>query len=278
MTGVLVALLVVEVGLPLLAFLLRDRLMFFPSAAPRAREGLPRVGPGVEAAAVEVLRPDGRRLEALDGRPAGAAGDLPVLLFLHGNAGTAGGRAPILGDLVRGTGARVLLAEYSGYGGNGGSPSEREAVADGLAAFDHLRAAGVPAGRIVLYGESLGGAVALAVAAERECAGVVLQSSFSSTASMALRLYPWMPLAALLSRGSFPSVDRIAGLRAPVLVAHGARDSIVPPAEGRRLHAAAPPGAELLVVPGADHNDFLEVAGEPWIATLRERIRTWTSR
>jgi fermentation-respiration switch protein FrsA (DUF1100 family) len=278
MTGVLVALLVVEVGLPLLAFLLRDRLMFFPSAAPRARDALPWVGPGVEAAAVEVARPDGRRLEALDGRPAGAAGDLPVLLFLHGNAGTAGGRAPVLGDLVRGTGARVLLPEYSGYGGNGGSPSEREAVADGLAAFDHLRAAGVPAGRIVLYGESLGGAVALAVAAERECAGVVLQSSFSSTASMAIRIYPWMPLAALLARGSFPSVDRIARLRAPVLVAHGERDSIVPLAEGRRLHAAAPPGAELLVVPGADHNDFLEVAGEAWLATLRERIRTWTSR
>ena len=276
MIGVLAAVAAIEVGLPLVLWFARDRIMFFPSAEPTAAEGLPGFRAGVDAHLVEVVRPDGRRLAAYDVRPSGSADGGPVVLYLHGNAGNLAMRAPMLGEFARGTGCRVLAPDWSGFGGNEGSPSEREVVADGLAAFDHLRAAGVPAARIVLYGESIGGAVALAVAAERPCAGVVAQSSFSSLSSMALKVYPWLPLTALLARGSFPSAERARALRSPLLVVHGTRDTIVPFAEGEKLKAAAGERGELLRIEGADHNDLLFLAGDEYLAGLAERFRRWT--
>jgi hypothetical protein len=234
------------------------------------------MGKGVEAEVVHLLRPDGRRLEAYDARPGGASGAGPVVLYLHGNAGNIAGRAGILGDLVRGTGARVLMVGYSGYGGSEGAPSEEAVVADGLAAFDHLRAAGVPASRIVLYGESIGGAVAAAVGEKRECAGIVFQSTFASVSSMALEIYPWLPLTALLSRGSFPSSDRVQRIRCPMLVVHGDRDEVIPFLQGKALHRAAAPRADFLVIPGARHNDLVEVGGGEYLRGLGERFRQWT--
>ena len=276
MIGLLAAVAAVEVGLPIVLWFARDRLMFFPSAEPPAESGLPGFPAGVDANLVHVVRPDGRRLAAYDARPRGAADEGPVVIFLHGNAGNLATRAPLLGDFVLGTRCRVLAIDWSGFGGNEGSPSEREVCADGVAAFDHLRAAGVPEKRIVLYGESIGGAVALAVAAERPCAGVVVQSSFSSLSSMALRVYPWLPLTALLARGSFPSAERAKGLAAPMLIAHGTRDSIVPFSEGEALKAAAGERAELLPIEGADHNDFMFIAGEEYLAAVGEKCRAWT--
>ncbi len=275
--ALLVLIAAIEVGLPLILFALKNSLLFFPYRDGSTGTGVPWMGAGVEARTVEVRRADGRRLEAYDARPAGAKEEGPVVLFLHGNAGNIALRAPLLGQFVRETGARTLMLDYSGFGRSEGSPSEAEVVADGVAAYDHLRSAGVPAGRIVLYGESIGGAVALEVAERREVAGVVVQSSFSSLSSMALRVYPWIPLSALLVRGSFRSADRAKGLKVPLLVAHGTRDSIIPFAEGRALHAAATPGSEFLAVEGADHNDFLDVAGPDYLRGLGERFRKWTA-
>lgn len=275
MRTLLVSLAVLEIGLPLCLYLFRHRLMFFPDAAPEAWQGLPGIGKGVEAALVEVARSDGRRLPAYDARPAGAAAGGPVVLFLHGNAGNIAERGPLLGFFVRGTGLRTLMVEYSGFGGAGGSPTETAAVEDGVAAFDHLVAAGVPASRIVLYGESIGGAVALAVAARRKPAGVVVQSSFSSLSSMTLRVYPWIPLASLLSYGNFRSVDRIREFDAPVLVVHGEEDDLVPPAEGRALAEAAGKRGEFLSVPAAGHNDLVDTGGEAYLRTVGDRVRGW---
>lgn len=272
----LTALLALEVGLPLLLYALRHRIMFFPDRSPEAWQGLASVGKGVDAALVEVVRPDGRRLAAYDARPEGAKDAGPVVLYLHGNAGNLALRADLCGALVRGTGARVLMLEYSGFGGTPGSPTETDTVADGIAAFDHLVAAGVAPSRIVLYGESIGGAVALAVATKRKPAGVVAQSSFSSLSSMALRVYPWLPLAALFVRGSFRSADNAVAYGGPVLVVHGERDSIVPLAEGKALAAAAGARGELLVIPGADHNDLVDLGGNAYLRGLAERFRRWT--
>lgn len=290
MRVLLAVIFVVEVVLPVAMSLARNRLLFFPAQRPSAEEGLARMG-DADARVVRVRRPDGRELAAYDvgpgprGRDAAAPAaepgtradaDVPVVLFFHGNAGNIGGRAQIAAWFAQGARCRLLLVDYSGYGGNAGSPSEDELHADALAAYDHLVAQGTDPRRIVVYGESIGGAPALHVATERRVAGLVVQSGFSSLSSMALRVYPWMPLASLLVRGAFPNTDRIATLDVPVLVVHGRRDSISPFAEAERLHAAARPGAELLAIDGADHNDLFEVGGTAYLRGLGDRFRRWT--
>ena len=269
----LAVLLFIEVVVPLLLWSARDRILFLPDASLPAEAGMPRIGPGVTAEVVHL-----GRLEAVDARPAGAKDGGPVVLYLPGNAGNLAGRAGLLGTFVRGTGARWFALGYSGYGGSEGTPSEEAVVADALAAYDHLRASGVAASRIVLYGESIGGAVAAAVAEKRECAGVVFQSSFASLSSMAFQVYPWMPLAAALCRGSFPTMDRASRLSCPMLVVHGDRDEIVPFMQGKALHRAAAPRADFLTIPGAHHNDLVEVGGAAYLKVLGERFREWTGR
>jgi pimeloyl-ACP methyl ester carboxylesterase len=277
MTRILLFLILIEVALPLLLYLVRNRFIFFPSARPGPEVGLGYLRDAAQVELIRIRRPDGRLLAAYDVRPWEAKnGAEPVVVFAHGNAGNIAYRAPLVEEFARGTGARTVLFDYSGYGGNAGSPSEKEVCRDGLAVYDHLVAEGVPAERIVLYGESLGGAVVLEVATRRPVAGVVAQSSFSSLSSMALRVYPWLPLTSLLARGSFPNGERIRELTVPVLVVHGTRDEVIPFSEGRRLHRAAPAGTEFLAVEDAGHNDFFEVAGDEYLHDLGRRFRSWT--
>jgi pimeloyl-ACP methyl ester carboxylesterase len=276
LTGVLLALVLIEIALPVILFLMRDRLVFMPSARPTPEEGLALLRGRADIDLVGVTRSDGRVLAAYDARPRdGDDAGAPVVLFLHGNGGNIAGRATLLEDFVVGTGLRALLLDYSGYGGNAGRPSESEAYEDGVAAFDWLVAQGVTAGRIVLYGESLGAAVALGVAERRSCAGVVAQSAFASLSSMALEVYPWMPLVSLLARGSFPSARRVRELEVPLLVVHGTRDGIIPFSEGRKLYRASAPGTDFLAIEGAGHNDLLSVAGTPYLESLGKRLRAW---
>lgn len=272
----------VQVLLPVLLYLMRDRLVFLPSAKPGPEAGLAAARGPVNINLVHVVRPDGRRLAAYDARPPGKQG--AVVLFFHGNAGNIAQRVWLLEEFVAGTGARTLMPDYSGYGGNEGSPSEEEVYVDGLAAYDHLVAGGVPADRIVLYGESLGGSVALHVATRRTVAGTVLQSTFASMSSMALRIYPWMPLVALLARGGFRNVDRVAEMESPVLLVHGTADRIVPIAEGRSVYDAArrvsitPPHAakRFVAIEGAGHNNLFAFGGRDYLLELRQTFARWT--
>jgi uncharacterized protein len=270
--SLLILLVAMQVLLPLLLHTQRHRLIFFPSPEP-PEQGLPLLARRVEARLVSIRRPDGRELAAYDARPLGVVDDGPVVLFCHGNAGNIAWRASTLAWFVEGTGARTLLFDYSGYGGNAGEPSEEEVYKDGFAAYEYLLGQGVEPRRIVLYGESLGVAVALAIAAERPVAGVVAQSGFSSLASMARSLYPWLPLSAVLARGAFTNNRRLAGLSVPALIVHGTADEIIPFSEAQKLAAAAPAGSELLAIEGAGHNDLFEVAGEPYLRRLGERLR-----
>lgn len=268
-------LLLLQVGLPLLLLAFRNRILFFPSARPTTEEGLPQLA-GVDARLVTVTRPDGRTLTGYDARPAGAP-DTPVLLYLHGNAGNAAHRARWLRWLVHETGLRIVLASYSGYGGNGGSPSEEDLRADALAFHDHLTASGVDPRSIVVYGESIGGAPALQLAVERPSAGVIVQSTLSSLSSMAWHVHPWLPLTSLLARGMFPNAERAAALDVPLLIVHGTADRIIPFEEAEALRAAAP-GADVLPISGAGHNDLFDVGGPAYAAEIARRVRLWTDR
>jgi pimeloyl-ACP methyl ester carboxylesterase len=276
MSRLLLVLLFVEVALPLLIYLGRNHLIFFPSIQPSPEAGLSLLRGNATIDIVRIPRPDGRLLAAYDVQPRGIEIGGPMVVFFHGNAGNIGSRAGLVESFATGTATRTLLVDYSGYGGNPGSPSEEEVYHDGLAVMDYLQASGIPSQNIVLYGESLGGAVAIYVASQRACAGLVVQSSFSSMSSMAFRIYPWLPLAGVLASGSFPNAQRISELEIPILVVHGDRDEIIPFEEGQKLHAAAPDTSQFLAIEGAGHNDFFAWAGDPYLRMLGERFSTWT--
>ena len=152
-------------------------------------------------------------------------------------------------------GLSVLLFDYRGYGGNPGRPSEEGLAADARAAQAWLAAQpDVDPQRIAYFGESLGAAVAVGLAVQRPPAALVLRSPFTSLADVGAVHYPWLPVRRLLL-DRYPSIDRIASVRAPLLVIAGDRDDIVPLSLSRRLYDAAVEPKRFVLVPGAGHND-----------------------
>ena len=122
----------------------------------------------------------------------------------------------------------MLLLDYRGYVGNPGSPSEDGLLADARAARAYLLSrADVDPARLVYFGESLGAAVAVALAAEHPPAALILRSPFTSLADIAAVHYPFLP-AGLMLRDRYESIERIGRVRAPLLVVAGQRDRIVP--------------------------------------------------
>ena len=149
----------------------------------------------------------------------------------------------------------MLLVDYRCYGGNAGSPSEGGLLVDARAAVTYARSRpDVDPDRLLYFGESLGAAVAVAVAQEYPPSALVLRSPFTSLPGAASAHYPFLPTGLLL-RDQFPSIDTIQTLDVPVLVVAGSRDSIVPFAQSRELYEAAPGPKHFVTVEGADHND-----------------------
>jgi len=170
---------------------------------------------------------------------------------------------PIL-PALRQLGFAVLAYDYRGYGMSGGSPSERHVYGDIEAAYQHLvRDRGVPAGRVIAYGRSVGAGAAVDLASRRPVGGLIVESGFVSAFRVLTRL-PLLPF------DKFRNVDKIAGVRCPVLIMHGEADTIIPLWHGQRLFEAAPSPKRFLAIPGADHNDFMWVAGERYAQALRE--------
>lgn len=227
------------------------RSMIFPAAQTSFPE--PRAGEGWNVARYEAA--DGLRLAGAFFPP--PASDRPVLLYFHGNAEAAAHNLPLAAEL-RARGFGVFLAEYRGYGGLGGSPSEEGLYVDGEAALAEIGRRGVPASHVVLVGRSLGSGVAVELATRHRVAAVVLVSAYTSIVDMG-RIVAG-PLAPLVVRDRFDSLGKAARVAAPLVILHGARDDVVPVAMGRRL-AAARPDARFVEVAGATHNDFPGLAG-----------------
>lgn len=161
----------------------------------------------------------------------------PTILFLHGNAGEIADPADRFA-FYQARGYGVAFLSWRGYGGSSGAPSETGLLADAKAAYDHLRARGVAADRIVLVGESLGTGPAVITAAANPVGAVVLEAPYSAAVDIARAAYPWLPVG-LLMKDQYRSRDHIAAIRAPLLILHGEADRVIPPGFGRRLFDAA---------------------------------------
>jgi pimeloyl-ACP methyl ester carboxylesterase len=200
--------------------------------------------------------------------PAGAEPARAHVLLCHGNGGNVGDRVPHAA-LLHAAGLDVLLFDYRGYGRSSGRASEEGTYRDARAARSALlERPDVDPGRVVYLGESLGGAVALALALEHPPAGLVLMSAFTSIRDMARRHYPIVPPP--LVPDAYPSLRRVRDLRAPLLVLHGDGDAVVPSLHGEALYAAAPDPKRLRIFDGAGHNDLVARRGKEWAAAIAE--------
>lgn len=181
----------------------------------------------------------------------------PVAVYFHGNAESAAHNLPFAADLAR-RGIGVFLAEYRGYGGLPGTPTEDGLYADGEAAVEAVLAQGVKTERLVLVGRSLGSGVATELAVRHPCALLVLISPYTSMVDMGKAIAG--PVASLAVPDRYDNLDKIGRVKCPSVVLHGTRDDVVPVTMGRAL-AAMSPGAKLIEIPSATHNDFPGLEG-----------------
>jgi len=218
--------------------------------------------------AVELATPDGLKLLAWYLPPPEGK---PVVVFFHGNAGNVQDRAHRIKDFGAG-GYGVFMPEYRGYGGNTGTPTESELFADAKVAIDFLKQQGVDTRRVVVYGESLGTAVAVHVAATHPVAALILEAPFTSIRAIAERRFSMFPVRLML-KDHFDSLSRIGKVNAPTLVLHGARDQVVPMTLGQELFNAAPGPKELWTVENGAHSNLMDHGAGPVVMDfLRRRI------
>ena len=227
---------------------LENRFLFRPTRA--ADEWLPPPDPRVQDVTWQL--PAGPRVHAWwcptpDWTPSHGA-----LLYFHGNGGNLSHRGDGITRWQQELGAAVLIVDYPGYGRSTGRPSEAGCYAAALAAHDWLTGTPrVPADRILLYGGSLGCAVAIDLATRLDQRAMVVVSPFTSLRDMAKRLFPLLPRRLVGNR--FDNLAKIGHCRRPVFIAHGTADRLVPFAQGQRLFAAAKEPKQFFPMHGYDH-------------------------
>lgn len=205
-----------------------------------------------------------------DSGSAGAA----TLLYLRGNDGNLGQEVNRLHALSR-HGLPILAIDYRGYGRSSGPPpSEAQVYDDATAAWDYLvGVGGVDPNRIVIYGHSLGGAVAAELALRRGPAcGVVFEAAFTSMAEMGRLAYPMIPVDWLLHE-RFDTLGKIGRLHLPMVFLHGTADEEIPPPMTDRLYRASRGDKELVMVEGAGHEDALVVGGDRLSNAIARLVR-----
>lgn len=225
---------------------LQSHLIYFPSRdyfADPAKVNLPYED-------LTLTTADGERVHAWH-IPRESA--VATVIVFHGNAGNMADRL-IHAKSFHQMGYSVLLVEYRGYGRSTGRPSERGTYLDAEAAWAYLaETRGEPPGRIILYGESLGGAVAIELAARHTPAALVVECTFTSLADVAAIHYPLIPARWLLVH-RYESERKVGRITCPKLFLHGQDDTLVPMRLARRLFEAAAEPKQFLETPGG-HND-----------------------
>jgi fermentation-respiration switch protein FrsA (DUF1100 family) len=198
----------------------------------------------------------------------GATDSRPTIVYFQGNAGSIAGRGfKARAFIDRGYG--VLLVGYRGYGGNPGAPSESGLILDGRAALSFLQAEGVSAKDTVLYGESLGSGIAVALAVQiwgvaqsseglrSPLGALVLEAPYTSIAEIAATRYWFVPVRYML-KDPFDSLSKIANLRSPLLILHGQRDAVIAVEHGRQLYDMAPKPKRFHLFEEGRHSDLFD--------------------
>jgi uncharacterized protein len=273
----MIVLLLATLALAYLAFLLllrlsESRLLYAPGSSRTLTPARPALGLAPER--VEIASGDGVTLVAwvIRAPPADTAGRW--LLICHGNAGNLSdaGRPEHYAGL-RALGLNLLAFDYRGYGESGGSPSEAGLYRDAEAAYEYLRnTLGVPAERIVLFGHSLGSAVAVELATRVPAAGLVLDGALISVIARAQEVYPYVPVRWIAS-SRFASIEKIGRVEIPKLFLHARRDDVVPIAHGRRLYDAAPPPKTFVALAGG-HGDAFEADSAVYFGAIGRFLET----
>lgn len=261
--GLLTTLVLAYGSLAALLFLFQDKLAYYPEPG-REIHATPR-DHGLDYEVLTLSTPDGERLDAWFIPSPQSRG---VVLILHGNAGNISHRMDTIAMFHR-QGYGVLIFDYRGYGRSTGKPSEPGLYLDAQTAWAYLTdQRGFAPGRIVLFGESLGGAVAARLAAQYQAGALLLSSVFTSAPALAADLYPWLPTRWLV-RLRYDTRAALGKVRSPVLVAHSPEDEIVPFDHGRRLFEAAAEPKVFLQLAGG-HNDGFIYARPDWVHVLAD--------
>jgi fermentation-respiration switch protein FrsA (DUF1100 family) len=247
---------VLYAGFLLLLRLAEPRLLYAPGPATTLTS--PPASLGLAPEQVTFRSSDGVALVAWVIRSPGAESSGRWLLICHGNGGniSEAGR-PFHYASLRGLGLNLLAFDYRGYGESGGVPSEEGLYRDAQAAWRYLtETEHVSPDRIVLFGHSLGSAVAVELATRVQPAGLILEGALSSVTERAQEVYPFVPVR-WIARSRYASVERIGSLMLPKLFLHARADEVIPLAHGRRLYDAAPRPKAFIELAGG-HGDAFE--------------------
>lgn len=198
-------------------------------------------------------------------------------LFIHGNRHNIT-RFGDHYDLFAALGISCFAFDFPGYGNSSGVPSEAALYASARAAYAWLRyECDVPASSLVIYGCSLGGAVAIELARTHSAACLITESAFTNSHDMARHLYPLLPIQRLLPK-RFQNDTKVKGIKLPHLILHGGRDPLVPVRMAQTLYEMASEPRRLVIVPDATHTDTLTVGGPELRASISSFIESSTAR
>ncbi len=257
-------------GFGLMLYMLQDRLVFMPNMPGREHDATPQaIGLDFEDAWIDTE--DGERLHGWFVPADHARG---TLLFFHGNAGNISHRMESI-LIFNKLGLNVLIVDYRGYGQSSGKPGEKGTYRDAQAAWNYLvEQRSQSPERMIIFGRSLGGAVAawLASQSDVEPAGVIIESSFSSGVDMGKRLYPALPVR-LITRINYPVREYITRVRAPLLVVHSRDDEIIPFDMGQTIYQAAPEPKTFFEM-GGDHNEGFWISRERYVPALDDFLNS----
>ena len=251
-------------GIALYLFFSQSRLLYYPDMPSRALEASP-ADIGLAYETVRLTAGDGTRLHAWFVPATTARG---TLLFSHGNAGNIAHRLDSI-SLFHSLGLNVLIFDYRGYGESEGKPSEKGTYLDVQAAWGYLlEERMISPQEIIIFGRSLGAAIAADLASRNPSAGVILESAFTSVPDMAASLYPWLPVR-LLSRYRYNNLDKVERITSPLLVVHSREDGIIPYAHGEQLFAHANEPKRFLELRGG-HNGGYHVSRERYTTSMQQ--------